>query len=284
MTSRLNQYLADTYHEISLKKLDGTFTNGNVGVQFYDDGRLKGINSTQAGQGGAIIKAALPLLLAAAGPKPDLTAECVELGTINNKEPVTVKYFKRIDFTETENSPFYLDRVTFDKQQFDKIKEIFGDAVKVNYSTLQRKGICHPNDENDCMAKDNSSVGEKIALREPAEASFTVEAGPQTHKITFPFTVLVPQKGRRFTVPIQKPPVFGTQSFEIALNEAGKVTSIKYGKDSGIAAALTAVSDSKTAFESETTAEKAAAIKAEADLIAMQQRLVRCKADPKNCK
>jgi hypothetical protein len=58
---------------------------------------------------------------------------------------------------------------------------------------------------------------------------------------------------------------------------------VDYGKSNGAAGALNASNAILTAGAPESTASKAADIKAQADLIAQQQRLVRCQAKPESC-
>jgi hypothetical protein len=52
---------------------------------------------------------------------------------------------------------------------------------------------------------------------------------------------------------------------------------------SGVASALGAATDIASHFEDDTAAETAAGIKAQADIIAQQERLVRCRVNPTTC-
>ena len=86
-----------------------------------------------------------------------------------------------------------------------------------------------------------------------------------------------------YVLPIPKAALFGKQSFSLALSEAGVITSVEYGKNTGAASVLNAAGAAATAQAPETTAAKAADVKAQADLIAQQQRLARCQANPAQC-
>jgi hypothetical protein len=62
------------------------------------------------------------------------------------------------------------------------------------------------------------------------------------------------------------------------------LTSVQYVSNSGAAGALGSANSLATIAQGETTSAKVAEVKAEADLIAQQQRLLQCQADPKSCK
>ncbi len=86
-----------------------------------------------------------------------------------------------------------------------------------------------------------------------------------------------------YKLAIPKAAVFGKQSFSLTLAESGAVTSVDYGKLSGASGALNAATSAAGAVAPESTANRAAEVKAQADLIAQQQRLVRCQAQPDKC-
>lgn len=96
-------------------------------------------------------------------------------------------------------------------------------------------------------------------------------------------TALVAQHGETYTLPIPRARLFGKQVFAASFDEAGALTSLGYNKDSGAAPLLATIQAGADALNT-TAAEEAAALKSEADVIAAQQRLVSCRADPKNCK
>ena len=49
------------YQTIAIRRLDGPLSDTTVGFDYYDDGRLKGFNSTSTGRGEEIIKSAIAL-------------------------------------------------------------------------------------------------------------------------------------------------------------------------------------------------------------------------------
>lgn len=88
----------------------------------------------------------------------------------------------------------------------------------------------------------------------------------------------VAQVGRPYNLPMPKALVFGKLAFGVSFAESGALTSVQYTSNTGLGQALNVTSAAVTAAQGETAA-KAAALKAEADVIAEQQRLARCLAD-----
>jgi hypothetical protein len=86
-----------------------------------------------------------------------------------------------------------------------------------------------------------------------------------------------------YDLPIPTAALFGTQKLGLSLSEAGAITAIDYGKSTGAAGTANAATTIVGAVTPESTATKAADIKAQADLIAQQQRLHRCLVNPTTC-
>jgi hypothetical protein len=86
-----------------------------------------------------------------------------------------------------------------------------------------------------------------------------------------------------YDLPIPKAALFGAQKFTLTLSEAGAITAVEYGKNTGAAGPANAAGSIATALSPETVAAKAADLKAQADLIAQQQRLHRCQLNPTAC-
>ncbi|SEF25605.1 hypothetical protein ABL840_01685 [Variovorax sp. NFACC27] len=86
-----------------------------------------------------------------------------------------------------------------------------------------------------------------------------------------------------FVLPIPKAALFGKQTFVLALAESGRVSTLGYGRTTGVPGAFNAATAAATAEITEDNAE-AAALKAAADLIAQQQRFNTCKLKPADCK
>ena len=84
--------------------------------------------------------------------------------------------------------------------------------------------------------------------------------------------------------PIPAAAAFGKEVFAVTFADSGALSSVQYVSNTGTGQVLNVANAGLTAFKPETTAQKAAAVQAEADLIAQQQRLVQCLADPSSCK
>jgi hypothetical protein len=129
--------------------------------------------------------------------------------------------------------------------------------------------------------------GAKLELVEAASAVITVEVTLKNGvKESFKGGARIPQFGRRYPLPIPGPRLFGETQFELALNEAGKVTKLRYSNNSDPAGALGAVNsllETQKDPAAVTTADQAKTTQAEADLIYQQQRLLICQATPAAC-
>ena len=89
-----------------------------------------------------------------------------------------------------------------------------------------------------------------------------------------------PTPAYRYTLPIPRAALFGKQVFAASFNEAGALTSLGYNKDSEPASLLSTLQAGAEAVQT-TSAEQAAELKTEADVIAAQQRLIGCRTDPR---
>lgn len=86
-----------------------------------------------------------------------------------------------------------------------------------------------------------------------------------------------------FVLPIPKAALFGKQTFVLSLAESGRISTLGYGRTTGVPGAFNAATAASTAEITEDNAG-AAALKAAADLIAQQQRFNTCKLKPTDCK
>lgn len=265
--------------QISLKELDGAWTNTEMTVNFYEDGRLSGINTAQTGQGTEIVKSAAVLaaaVMAAAGTPQAIKDACTLVRKVAKDKGVT------LTFTTTE---------AFDSgSTFSKVIEPAADSAAY-YKTLKpvMGDVCLKGVQRDPKPRRAAFRGDAkghimVGLVEPAIFDIHVlQAGnePCTSRVwTAP--VAVPQRGERYDLVIPKARAFGKQTFAVSVAESGAVTMLKYGKDSGAAGVMTAGSELAGAFTT-TAAEAAARMDAEADIIAQQQRLIRCRTDPTTC-
>lgn len=261
--------------KIRLADLRGLFSDSDVKFEFYDDGRLKGINASSTGQGETIFKAAVTL---AATMKTlttrDFQTECDFIKTAGGGKPLTLTYEGLVDIANTTtDQPIKPD--TASTFYADKLKQAVGDVCAVV------QGTEIPDPPTAYAARDGDAV---IQARHPGFVKIKVKAGgggciDQVWEGKVP----VAQIGKSYSLPIPAPAMFGKQAFAAAFQESGALVSLQYASSTGAGQVLNVLNSAVTGLH-ETTAQKAAEIKAEADLIAQQQRLAQCLADRQGCK
>lgn len=258
---------------INLSKLKGTFTDTDLKVDLYDDGRLKGINSSSTGEGQDILKTAVGIaaVLSALTEPPRFPSECATLKKLGKGKPVTFTFEGPVA-RDAQNFPLELAPV-------DKLKKLDGIAGPVCVTAGAGRSI----EKYTVSSKDADQF--QLQLQEPGLVPFTVTAGMNdtcgSAKI-WTGNLLVAQAGTPYTVPIPSPLLFGKEAMSASFSEAGGLTSLQFTSTSGTGQALGVVNTALTTYEGKAAA-KAAQLKAESDLIAQEQRLLQCKAKPADC-
>ena len=270
-------------YSLEIKKLDGTFTDTDVDFSFFEDGRLKGINESTTGQGETILKSAIALGAAVApllGGGAEIKGKRPECDVIKKfgEKAVTLTYTKNIEYGKDDDG---------------KPHPLAPDAGSADlYKELNKQNQLHLLDvtitpkesiENRArfVAPSSGSSDDVVLLKLQETENVMVDVKASGSDIWNGY-VIVPGKNSYY-LPIPKAALFGKQIFALSLSESGAITEIHYGKNTGAAGLLNVATSAATAAAPESTAAKAADIKAKADLIAQQQRLVRCQANPANC-
>jgi len=263
-------------HELQLASLRGPLSDADVKIEFYEDGRLKTLNATVTGQGEAILKGAISLLstFSSLEAASNFADECKFIKDAGGGKPLTLTYF---------------DEVTLDS---DRPQEIKPDAASGVYAQQLSKAIgtvCARVESRSAPQAPASTSEQKgdtlITLRQPGTVELVVYAGTPNcaANVVWKGTVLAGQHGVTYQLPIPPPAMFGKQVFGVAIAESGALQSAQYVANTGAAQALGVVNVGLTTMQGDSAAQVAARVKAEADLIAQQQRLVRCRADPTAC-
>jgi hypothetical protein len=278
---------SDQRRTVLLRRLDGPLSDTDVGFDFTDDGRLKGMNAETTGQGEAIVKAAAnvfsTLIMAFdGGSQRESPEECDKINKWGgDKKLLTLNYsgetgfgpggFGPILLKPDQNSIFYAKELT----GLGSVCGIVGPAQKRVPS-----GTPAPGAKSDVV---------RLNLRQPAVSEVSIVkfesascGGSQLSKIATA-EIQVPQHGTDHAILLQRAAVFGKQGVTLVLSEAGTVTKLKYGKTSGTASAINAFGAAAGAVD-KTRAEKLSRLKEEADIIVAQERLVKCLASSKDCK
>jgi hypothetical protein len=263
------------------KDFRSNFADGDLKFEWFDDGRLKSVNQSSTGAGDNIIKAAMTFLApviggAAVGPK---IKECDDIAAWNSGKPVVIVYELTIEYAKGQPEHVLNFKVSANSRNtYAGMQKLLGPqlpVVEIKVGALQ----------------DNAVLVH--ALEEPAEVKSTIPLKLNKTAIA-PIEILVSKsafwRGKvvvpttdTYTLPIPKPKLFGKQAFALTLNEAGGITAMGYTSLSGTAGALNALNSVSTTVSPGDSA-KAAAIKAEADVIAQTQRLALCQAKPTDCK
>jgi hypothetical protein len=267
--------------QIYLPDLKGWLSDADVKFDFFEDGRLRNINATSTGEGEPILKTIVSIALAAAvlasdGGK-DYTKECALIKKFAGDKPLTITYEGRVDVTKapTESQDIEPEDAT---------------AVYASQLVGAIGGVCafvtgteQANEPASYSPRDGDAL---LRARQPGIAKIRITTGTMERcKGTDIWNGQLPvaQIGKPYTLPMPKPVLFGKEAFGASFSESGALTSLQYTSNTGVGQALNVANAALTGVQNE-TAQKAAAVKAEADLIAQQQRLAQCLADRATCK
>jgi hypothetical protein len=267
--------ILDKPFQIRLKDLDGVFANADTTVTFMDDGRLKTVNHETTGQGESIVKSAVSLVTAIGGlaalNDTDITARCDTIEKWGGGKPVTLTFRKVLDASSLGSSAAELEPIPESRGLAEELK---GHLPIPKAAITKEPGTRMP------AQVPADSGAEKFATLELQKIGSVLVVISNGDGIIGTSRIMVPEQ-ETYLLPIPKAAIFGKQTFNLSLSDAGAPTSIKYGKTSGTTESLNALGD---LVKSQGAAAKAAEFKAEAELIIQQQRLVLCQTKPDQCK
>jgi hypothetical protein len=272
-------YSADYSKQVQLLAMSGIrgeFTDNDFTINFYEDGRLKSINSVSTGKGEAILKtaisivgAALPLIGAGDGTK-DMTSECTALAIWGKDKPVSVTFTGSIDLAADTGGVINLIVAPDSSKLFADLNR-----APPQIRLTSEGGPIVPA----VRAKTDTANYVDLSLQKVYPSKLEVS---QDGAAFWVGRVLVP-KPEYYNLPVPKAALFGKTTVVVNVAESGAVTSIQYGKETGAGAALNLVSAGLSEISPDSDATKVGAVKAQADLIAQSQRLARCQAQPDKC-
>lgn len=286
---------------VRFRSLDGTLANSDLALTFTEDGRLKGVNATTVGKGEEVLKSAIQMASMVLGggfaflrsgdavPASQPTP-CDLIRTFGGKERmVTLNYAagEKFDLDVPKANPLPLQQGSPKfAQDIDAALTPLCFAVGMAIKDIPPVSVGEGEDARAAV---------KLHLRQPAKVPVSVSEGvggicnpalamAETTKKYWNGTILVPQLGKPYWLPIPRGALFGKQSFVMALADSGAITTLQYGKESGASGMMNVVNAGLMEAKPDSAATRAAELKAEADLIAQQQRLIGCQMDPENCK
>jgi hypothetical protein len=269
---------------IPVKQLDSGFADLDLSIQLTEDGRLKGINATTTGQAEAITKSVVSAIttLGALGSAKtldkakDMAEACKLIGAWTNNKALTVNWRFPID-AKTKDGTVAPEQDVESKPLMDAIAGVLGPlTVSVKHSGLAKASTV------DSSAASSSDLRLKLQRMGLVEIEATVQPpGSGKPQSIGSSSILVPLPDKPYEVAIPKAALFGTQALILELADSGALLKVAYKKMVGAAGAANALQNIANA---DSPATKAAELKAQADLLAQQQRLVLCLTSPKECK
>ena len=289
-TVKSNYIAAGTAYKLSLTSLKGQLSDQDLKVERFEDGRLKSINSTAQGQGAEVVKSALAVAAAAAGwlglkPPTVDKAKCdlIESWAGGKGKPLTLTYRSLIDpddpdsieLVPTGATGVYISKLDVFLPSIESSFDEFDDEPPAPVIFAGGSASCQ--DKPEPLVDDRTT---SICALQPGTAMLSLQIGST---ILWQGLLQVPELGTYYRLPIMKPRPFGKEVMAATFAESGALLSIQYVANTGAAQSLSSTAGLYDAFH-QTSVEKAAQLKADADVLAQQQRLVICRADPNSCK
>ena len=262
-------------------------------VSWWDDGRLKGINSVSTGQGETILKDIVSLattVAAVAGARPgaaraEVASACRIIKRIGNNGAVSITFAGKFTMDELVAKPTTRQRgptqtameaTSASQFVYQALLDVPGThlgPLKVDLIPAVSAPAVMP------VRADNSGYYQ-LNLQRMQSATLDVfdQQGVNLSK-----TELLMPTQQALPILIQKPRLFGKSTVVVAVAESGALTSLQYATTSGTPAALNVINAAATASTPPTAADKLAALKAADDLIAENVRHARCLASGSDC-
>jgi hypothetical protein len=267
--------------ELDFGQLRGTFVDTDLKFEFYEDGRLKSVNASQTGQGEAVLKAATTLagsiMALATNPPPSFITECAFIKSQAGDKPISLSYEGAVDTSKVGSAQTIAPEASSYHYE-QALRPAIGEICAVVRTTGKPVApIIQP--ESDPLVT--------LHARQPGWAEIAIMTKTIDGCASTPLwagRINIAQLGVEYLIPIPKPTFFGKQTFGVGFQESGALGSLQYTSSGGAAQMLGGANSLVTFAQGESTAQKVAGVKADADLIAQQQRLLMCMADPKTCK
>lgn len=271
----------DLAKSINLHSLKSVFSDSEIKVEMFEDGRLKGINASSTGQGEAILKTAISIagaVLAFNGGAEAQPKVCAKIKPLAGDKGLVLTYQGIIDLNNTNEQIIKPEPVTKAIVEYNGFDKSIGYVcAKVLEKKPSAPRVAYTKKDKDAV----------IEVREPGQVQIEITASSNGGCQNDPLwkeSLTVAQAGSDYVLPLPRPAVFGKRALGVTFAESGALTMVQFAANTGTGQALNVGSAILSATDGRTTAEKASAVKAEADLIAQQQRLLQCQVDPTNCK
>lgn len=264
----------------------GFGSDSTVGFQFFDDGRLKGVNATSTGRGEAVVEAALEVL-----PIPDIKnmRETDQCDYVAQQDPKTrtVTVVLTASSVPQSNPPAQTGFIPIATSElhYQELGSSIGSLVLMLSDVRQLTAPVLAGARTDggpmpARAVLSCPSGDAcLELRHPAVVTATVR---RDDAVISSSRLMVAQLGSTYGVPVPRGALFGNSQFVLAVDESGALTNLTYGATDGSTPLLGTLATARdAAFQ--TDEERLAALKLESDLIVQEQRRAACRTDPQSC-
>lgn len=259
------------------------FVDSDLTFAFYDDGRLKSINQSTTGQGEAVIKAVASVITTLApiiasrdidAPKSQTPAlRCIDVFLLGGGKPISVVYTAKANLADSVEQTLDLKVDPGSKSVAERLRGLPQMSVLVGRFESDGSGAR--------FAKGTPTDADGVLLPLQEMGSVKLIIQEKEGKPVGETNVVVPG-AKPYYLPVPRAALFGKQSFSLGLAESGAITSVSYGKLTGVPGALNAGTAIIGATQPPDAAD-AAKSKSKADVIAQQQRLARCQQKPVDC-
>lgn len=283
---------------LNLKGIKGSFSDSDIQVEYYPDNRLKSFGGKSTGQGEAILKGAIEFLPIPAftflkgGPEKSVKVAlpthpiCDSFSSLMDESPFTISYSASIDVnSSSEGSTAMLKPSSSDISHPDlaqQLDQFYGNSCAMVKSLEGgRNLISISNDSKSDYTKSNS-----IVVLNPSVMTIEVyqDCSNDSYKNSLLTSELNVALADNYSLlPVPKGRVFGSLNTKVSLNESGTPSSISYVSTTGAGQFLNVANALPGPSGKPSTADQAAEVKAKADLIAQQERLLICQADASKC-
>lgn len=282
-------YQADrsqTPWSVTIKNDNSNLADTNFTMGWWDDGRLKSVNSAATGQGTAAIKALVSLVgtaLTVGSPRGSKTAVplkiCTELKRLNKDGVVAITYTRQFDLASLNSSHQEIPPSSSSSDLYADLNALR--TIGPMTATLSLS----PFDTRPAIPQVAEADQHFIWLKLQKVQYGTLEVYDQQGKPISSTQIVVPdnQLAHAWSLPIPKAKPFGNGTFGVAVAESGMVTSVSYAKNASMPAALDVLNAAATSLGPRTDADRLAALKAQDDLIVENNRHARCVAQQDQC-
>jgi hypothetical protein len=272
---------------VDLGDIDSWHSKSSFEINYFEDGRISGINSKSAGQIDKVIEKFGTLAATFTGFKSRQEAAPLHpcdivvnhnLASINPKTNIvtlSITLKGSTDFTSTDNQlKFY--PINVNPSDYDILKDVFGTALgKFTEQPLQP--------QNRVKVASPTDISQQIIVMEPKlfDVKVTIKDSEGNDSLVRKALGKAPHLGNELSIPIQSAPFFGNNDLEVTFHPNGGIKKLGYLSDASASSGFDSLNNLLNVKES--NKERLDRRKAEADLIVQNERLANCKLLPKSC-